>query len=317
MTSLFPRIEPYDRGMLDVGDGNRIYWEVCGNASGKPAVVFHGGPGSGCTEEVRRLFDPQAYRIVLFDQRNCGRSIPHASDFATDLAANMTQHLLADIEALRRHLGIERWLIFGSSWGATLALAYAETHPGRVSEMVLASVTTSRPSEIHWLYHEAGRLFPEAWARFRAGARVTDRNADLIEAYHRLLNDPDPAVREEAAKNWCEWEAAVVSVDPKPLPRYDDPKFRMAFARIVTHYFRHNAWLEDGILLRNAYHLKDIPGILIHGRLDLGSPLDNAWELSRAWPGSELIVVHDAGHETRAPGMRESILAAIGQFAGR
>jgi proline iminopeptidase len=317
MPDLYPKIEPYDQGMLNVGHGQRIYWEVCGNPHGKPAVVLHGGPGSGCTPEVRRCFDPATYRIVLFDQRGSGRSTPHASDPDTDLSANTTHHLLRDIETLRRLLGIERWLVFGSSWGATLALAYAQQLPHCVSELILSSVTTSRRSEIHWLYREAGRLFPQDWARFRAGAGAGDPNADLVEAYYRLLRDPDAVVREDAAKNWCDWEAAIVSVEPnyKPHPRYDDPRFRMAFARIVTHYFRHNAWLEDGVLLRDAHRLAGIPGILIHGRLDLGSPIDTAWELSRAWPGSELVTVHDAGHESRTPGMRENIVAATDRFA--
>lgn len=317
MNDLFPKIEPTDQGMLDVGDGNRVYWEACGNPRGKPAVVFHGGPGSGSTPVARRFFDPAVYRIIQFDQRGCGRSTPHAADPANSLAANTTQHLLGDIEALRSRLAIDHWLVFGSSWGATLALAYAQTYPRSVSEMVLSSITTSRPSEIHWLYHEAGRLFPEHWARFRAG--VGDPQPNLVEAYYRLLNSSDPAMREEAARNWCDWEAAVVSVDPnhKPHPRYDDPRFRMAFARIVTHYFHHAVWLEDGILLRNAHRLSGIPGILIHGRLDIGSPLDTAWALSQAWSGSELIIVPYAGHEVRTPGMRMHILAALARFSDR
>ncbi len=317
MADLYPPIEPYDHGMLDVGDGHRLYWEVCGNPLGKPAVVLHGGPGSGCTADVRRYLDPEKYRAVLFDQRNAGRSTPHASDFATDLSTNTTAHLVADIEKLRTHLKIDRWLVFGFSWGATLGLAYGQAHPSRVSEMVLFSVGTSRRSEIHWLYHEAGRLFPEAWARFRDASGAVDEDADLIAAYHRLLHDSDSAVREKAARDWCDWEDAVVSAAPnrKPSERYADPRFRMAFARIVTHYFSHGAFLEDGILLRNAHLLRGIPGVLIHGRLDISSPLESAWLLSRAWPGSELIVVDNAGHETRTPGMRENILAALDRFS--
>ena len=313
MPDLYPKIEPFDHGMLDVGDGHRLYWEVCGNPDGVPAVVLHGGPGSGCTADVRRFFDPRRYRVVLFDQRNAGRSTPHASDPTTDLSTNTTAHLLADMERLRIHLRIERWVIFGSSWGTTLGLAYAERYRDRVRAMVLSSVTTTRRSEIHWLYHEAGRYFPEEWARFRAGAGTND--GDLVEAYARLLNDPQ--TREKAARDWCDWEDAVVSTAPgrKPSARYADPRFRMGFARIVTHYFRNGAWLEEGALIRDAHTLAGIPGVLIHGRLDLGSPIDTAWELSRAWPGSELIVVHDAGHEVRTPGMRESILAALDRFA--
>jgi len=313
MPDLYPKIEPFEHGMLDVGEGHRLYWEVCGNPQGIPAVVLHGGPGSGCTPDVRRFFDSARYRVVLFDQRNAGRSTPHASDPETDLATNTTAHLIADMETLRTHLRIEHWLIFGSSWGTTLGLAYAQAHPQRVSAMVLSSVTTTRRSEIHWLYHEAGRYFPEDWARFRAGAD----GPDLVEAYALRLNDPDASVREKAARDWCDWEDAVVSTVPgrRPSPRYADPHFRMGFARIVTHYFRNGAWLEEGALIRNAHKLAGIPGVLIHGRLDLGSPIDTAYALSKAWPGSELVVVHDAGHELRTSGMRDSILAALERFA--
>jgi proline iminopeptidase len=315
MPEPFPPIEPYDHGMLDVGDGHRVYWEVCGNPDGKPALVLHGGPGSGCTPSHRRLFDPELYRIVLFDQRNCGRSTPHASDPAVDLSTNTTGHLLADIETLRRHLGVEKWMLFGQSWGVTLGTAYALHHPDRVSECVFASITTTRPSEIHWLYHGAGQFFPDEWYRFREGAKNDDPNINLVEAYHRLLNDTDAAVREEAARYWCEWEDAIVAVTPKRKwnPRYDDPAFRLCFARIVTHYFRHQAWLDDAVLLQNAPRLRHIPAILIHGRQDISSPFMTAWALAKSWPGAELIGVHDAGHGT--PMMREHILNAIALFA--
>jgi proline iminopeptidase len=220
---------------------------------------------------------------------------------------------------LRRHLGVERWLVFGGSWGATLALAYAQTHPDRVSELVLSHVTTSRPSEIDWLYHGLAALFPEAWARFQAGAGTSDPAANLIEAYARLLHDPDAAVRDRAARDWCDWETAIVSIDPRhpPHPRYRDPRFRMAFARIVTHYFRHNAWLVDGVLRSDAHRLAGIPGVMIHGRLDLEAPLATAWALAKAWPDSDLIVVEGAGHESVTPGMNEAVLAAIDRFARR
>lgn len=319
MPEPYPKIQPYDHGQLDVGDGNLLYWETCGNPEGKAAVVLHGGPGSGCRKGMRRAFDPTAYRVVLFDQRNAGRSTPHASEPETSLAANTTPHLIADIEALREHLEINRWLVFGGSWGSTLGLAYAEAHPDRVTELVLFSVTTSRPRDIHWLYHEAGRLFPEAWWRFRNGVPEAERDGNLVEAYFRLLCDPDPAVREKAARDWCDWEIAVVSVDPdhEPQPRYDDPRFRMAFARIVTHYFAHDAWLEDGVLLRNAPSLVGIRCVLIHGQLDLGTPVASAWELARVLPDSELVVVHEAGHETRTPGMLESTIAATDKFAAQ
>ena len=276
--------------MLDVGDGNAVYWEVCGNPDGKPAVVLHGGPGSGCTPWHRRWFDPDVYRIVLFDQRQCGRSTPHASKHDTDLRTNTTHHLLRDIEQLRSHLSIERWLVCGNSWGATLAQAYAQQHPERVSEIILLAVTTADHAGIDWLYHGAGRFFPEAWTAFR---EAIDGD-DLVAAYHELLNDPDDAVRARAAERWCAWEDAVANLGRNA--RYDDPRFRMAFARIVTHYFHHDMWIEDGALLRDAHLLRDIPGVLIHGRLDIGGPLITAWELAQAWPDAELVVVDTDGH---------------------
>jgi proline iminopeptidase len=317
MPTLFPAIEPYETGLLDVGYGQHLYWETCGNPDGQPALVLHGGPGSGCTVGARRMFDPAAFRVVLFDQRQCGRSTPHASDPAIDLSLNTTAHQLADIEALRAHLGVERWLVYGASWGSVLGLAYAEAHPERVSALVLSHVGGSRHADIAWLYHGVGRYFPEDWARFRDGAGVADPDADLIEAYRRRLADPDPAVRTKAASDWCDWEARVISTDPdhpRP-PRYDDPRFRMAFARIVTHYFAHKCWLEDGQLLRDAHRLAGLPGALVCGRLDLGSPIESAWLLHKAWPGSELTVVENAGHETSTPGMMDSILAAIDRFS--
>jgi proline iminopeptidase len=286
----YPEIEPYEHGFLDVGDGQELYWETCGNPGGKPAVVLHGGPGSGCTPGSRRNFDPVAYRVVLFDQRGSGRSLPHASDPAVDLSTNTTHHLIGDIELLREHVGVDQWLVWGASWGSTLALAYSQLHPERVTEIVLASVTMTQPTDIHWLYHGVGRFLPEEWERFRAGVPEDERGGDLVAAYHRLLADPDPAVREKAARDWCVWEDAVVSLEPNwvPNPRYDDPRFRMAFARIVTHYFHHQAWLEDDQLLRDAGRLVGIPGVLVHGRLDLGGPAVVAWKLARAWPDAEL-----------------------------
>src|SRR3954465_4268393 len=223
---MYPPIEPYDHGMLDVGDGNRVYWETCGNPAGKPALVVHGGPGSGASPGMPRQFDPERYRAVLFDQRGCGRSRPHASDPATDMAVNTTDHLIADMERLREHLGIERWLLYGGSWGSTLSLAYAERHPERVSEIVLVAVTTTRRSEVDWLYRGAGRFFPEAWERFRDGVPEADRDRataaegahDLLAAYVRLLEDPDPQVRRRATNGWARWEDAVVALEPGGKP---------------------------------------------------------------------------------------------------
>jgi proline iminopeptidase len=312
MAGLFPEIEPYDSGHLDVGDGNRVYWETCGNPEGKPALVLHGGPGSGCTPTHRRFFDPSVYKIVLFDQRGSGRSTPHAGDSQTSLEHNTTERLVWDIEALRSYLGIDRWLVFGNSWGSTLALVYGQLHPERVSEMVLMAVTTSDREQIRWLYHGAGRFFPEAWERFRAGAGVGGQDDDLVGAYYRLLASPDPGVREQAAAEWCRWEDAVVS-GAEPNPRYDDPRFRMGFARIVTHYFHHGAWLEPRHIIRNVHQLHGIPAVLIHGQLDHSTLIATAEELAGAWPDSELIVV-DAGHLANEPSMAEAAGDATNRF---
>lgn len=315
MRQLWPEIEPDETGLLDVGDGQRIYWEACGARNGKPAVVLHGGPGSGCVPSWRRLFDPRAYRIVLFDQRGCGRSVPHASEPDVALATNTTHHLIADIERLRRHLSIERWLVLGGSWGSTLALAYGERYPDRVTEMVLFSVTTTTRREVEWVTRDAGRFFPAQWRRFRDGVPGPERDGSLVEAYNRLLLDPDPAVHDRAARDWCAWEDAHVRTRPGDPPdsRYDDPVFRLGFARLVTHYWRNAAWLLDGALLRDVEKLADIPAVLIHGRLDLSSPLDVPWTLAESWDASELVVIDDAGH-TRGTAMTTALMAATDRF---
>ncbi|GGP85711.1 prolyl aminopeptidase [Streptosporangium pseudovulgare] len=312
-------IEPYDHGMLDVGDGNLVHWEAYGNPEGKPALVVHGGPGAGSSARHPRSFDPERYRIVLFDQRGCGRSTPHASDPAADMSVNTTEHLLADMERLREHLGIDRWLLFGGSWGSTLILAYAERHPERVSEIVIPAVTMTRPSETDWLYRGVGRFFPEAWDRFRAGVPEADRDGDLLAAYARLMEHPDAEVRYRAATDWLAWEDAVISMEPngKRGAYSDRPSdAAMAFVRICAHYFSNDAWLEDGVLLREAHRLAGIPGVLIHGRHDLGSPVSTAWELAQAWPDAKLVVVEDSGH-TGSDTMRDEIRAALDRFAVR
>ncbi len=319
MAELYPPTEPYAEGLLDVGDGNRVHWEACGNPDGKPALVVHGGPGSGCTPGHRRYFDPARYRVVLFDQRGCGRSTPRADDPATDMSRNTTAHLVADMELLRRHLGIESWLLFGASWGSTLILAYAELHPDRVTEIVIPGVTSTRRSEIDWLYHGLRRFFPVEWERFRLGVPAADRDGDLVGAYARLLADPDPAVRLRAARDWSVWEDATISLEPNGRPgSYSDRPDAdlVARARICAHYFSNGAWLEEGVLLREATRLAGIPGVLIHGRMDLGSPIGTAWELARAWPDAELVVIDDSGH-SGSDTMRAREREALDAFARR
>ncbi|MBS3941174.1 MAG: prolyl aminopeptidase [Actinobacteria bacterium] len=311
----YPPIEPYDHGHLDVGDGQRVYWEVCGNPDGRPALVVHGGPGSGCTPGVRRFFDPERYRVVLVDQRGCGRSLPHAGDPVVDLSANTTAHLVADFERIRKHLDIDRWVLFGGSWGSTLSLAYAVGHPDRVLAAVLLAITTGRHAEVDWVAGGVAQFFPEAWERLRMGLPPSLRD-NVVAGYHRLLSDPDPAVHGPAADRWCDWEDAIVAMDEdEPVdPRYLDPRFRVAFARLVVHYFHHRLFLDDGEVLARVPVLGGTPGVLIQGRMDLTAPMDNAWRLHRAWPGSELVVLGGAGHGT-GEGMDDAILAALDRFA--
>jgi proline iminopeptidase len=294
---VFPAADPYDSGLLDVGDGHEVYWESCGNPEGKPVVFLHGGPGSGCRPWQRQLFDPDTYRAVLFDQRGSGRSRPLASEPHADLGANTTGDLIADIEKLREHLGVDRWTVLGMSWGTTLGLAYAQTHTERVTALVLALVTTTSRREVDWVTRDVGRIFPEEWDRFAAAVPDSLRHLRLVDAYAELLSDPEPTVHDRAAREWCTWEDAHVSLAAghKPNPRYEDPKFRLRFARLVTHYWRHDAFLEDNQLLRDAPLLNGIPGELIHGRYDVSGPLETAWRLSRAWTTSHLQVI-DAGH---------------------
>jgi proline iminopeptidase len=318
---VYPPIEPYDTGMLDTGDGNAVYWETCGNPDGLPALVVHGGPGAGCSIGARKAFDPRRYRIVLFDQRNCGRSTPHASDPAADMSLNTTAHLIRDMERLREHLGVQTWLLSGGSWGVTLALAYAQRHPERVSGMLLASITSGRRSELDWLYRGAGRMFPEAWARFRDFVGAEDHRLptdteppveDLLRLYAQSMEHPDADIRARAATEWLAWEDAVISMESNGRPgqysnRPDDAK--LAFVRICAHYFANDCFLPDGVLIREAATLADIPAVLVHGRGDLGGPVITAWELARAWPGAELVVVEDSGH-TGSTAMQEALHAA-------
>ncbi|MFF2849327.1 prolyl aminopeptidase [Streptomyces sp. NPDC058001] len=313
--SLYPEIEPYEHGMLDVGDGNRVYWEVCGNPRGKPAVVLHGGPGSGCTPGFRRWFDPEAYRIVLLDQRGCGRSTPHASAYGTDMSVNTTPRLIADLELLRERLGIERWLVWGGSWGSVLGLRYAQTVPGVVSELVLTGIATGSRAEVALLTRGLGQIFPEAFARFRDEVPVGERDGDLAVAYDRLLASPDPEVRARAARAWTDWETAIVPAPPRSVPRYEDAVFRAGFARTVAHYFAHDHLLgEDGVVLRDAPLLAGIPGTLVQGSLDFGNLLGTVWRLHQAWPDSELVIVDEVGHDAGAPGVGAELVRATNKY---
>ncbi|MFD9894770.1 prolyl aminopeptidase [Amycolatopsis sp. NPDC059027] len=318
MIGLYPEIEPYDRGMLPVGDGNAIYWEECGNPQGKPVVFLHGGPGSGATPRHRRLFDPARYRIVVFDQRGCGRSTPHCGSPGVDLAVNTTWHLVADIERLRGARGIERWLVFGGSWGSVLALAYAETYPERVTELVLRGVATLRPKELQWLYGGgAGYLFPEAWSRFLEPVPQSRRGEDLIEVYYELLNHSDPDVHLPAAIAWSRWEGETVKFAPRAdvVAAFTDPRFALAIARIENHYFRNGGWFAEDQLIRDAGKLAGIPCVLVQGRYDVVTPATTAWELAQVLPGAELIMIGDAGHAFDEPGTLRELVSATDRFA--
>ncbi|MFD2237115.1 prolyl aminopeptidase [Aureimonas populi] len=311
---LYPSIEPFASGRLPVGDGHELYWELCGNPEGKPAVFLHGGPGSGCGPVHRRLFDPARYKVLLFDQRGCGRSTPLAT-----LEANTTWHLVADIERLRTHFGVERWMVFGGSWGATLGLAYAQSHPERVSEMVLRGVFSGRKAELDWFYRAgASRLFPDEWELFLAPLEEGER-ADPIAAYRRLLTHEDPAERGRAARAWTRWEARTVSMRTLPVLPVDGTAASaatLAFARIENHYFVHDLWLEEGQLLRQAHRLSGIPGVIVQGRYDVVTPPITAWELHKAWAGSQLTIVEDAGHAFSEPGTLKALVAATDRLAG-
>jgi len=310
---MYPAIEPYDSGMLDVGDGHQVYWESCGTPGAKPAVLLHGGPGAGLSPEHRRLFDPARYQVMLFDQRGCGRSTPNAS-----LEANTTWHLVDDIERLRVIAGVDRWSVFGGSWGSTLALAYAETHPDRVTDMVLRGIFTVRREEIAWYYQEgASWLYPDLWESFLAPIPAEERS-DLVAAYRRRLVADDAAVRLEAARAWSLWEGQTITLLPNPALRevFAQDEYALAFARIENHYFVHDAFLEPGQLLRDASRLRHIPGVIVQGRYDLATPMRTAWDLHRAWPEADFQVVADAGHAFDEPGILHRLIEATDRFAG-
>jgi len=316
MFVLFPPIDAHETGMLDVGEGPTSHWEIAGNPNGKPVVFLHGGPGSGTHPLQRRMFDPAAYRIVLFDQRGCGRSTPHVAAGEAGLADNTTWHLVADMEKLREHLGIERWQLFGGSWGATLAVAYAETHPERVSEIVLRGVFLLRQVELDWMYAGgAGMLFPEAYASFVDAVPPAERS-DLLTAYHRLINSPDPDVRASAAVAWSNWEGAAVSLipDAQMMAQYAKPSFAVPFARIALHYFTNLGWLDPDQLLRDAGKLAGIPGRIIQGRYDAVTPPATAWALHQAWPDSEFLMLPRAGHAVTDTGILDGLIKATNEF---
>jgi proline iminopeptidase len=316
--TLYPEIEPYDEGMLDVGDGQRVHWELCGNPAGKPAVFLHGGPGGGLVPEYRRMFDPDAYRVLLFDQRGCGLSTPNAGEPDSDLSSNTTWHLVADIERLREMIGVDRWLVFGGSWGSTLGLAYAETHPERVSELIVRGIYTIRALELRWAYAGgSAHLFPDAWEDFVAPIPSDERD-DFLGAYHRRVHDPDPAVNGAAAVAWSVWEAVQLHLIPRPasIEKYRDPAVALPFARIETHYFVNGGFMADGQLLRDAGRLRDIPGVIVQGRYDMCTPPITAWDLHRAWPEAAFVIVDDAGHAYGEPGITDRLLEATDRFAG-
>jgi proline iminopeptidase len=310
----YPPIEPYASGRLDVGDGHSLYWERCGTPGAKPAVMLHGGPGAGCSPDHRRQFDPARYDVLLFDQRGCGRSTPHAS-----LDANTTWHLVADIERLREMAGVDRWQVFGGSWGSTLALAYAQRHPERVAELVLRGIFTFRQTELDWLYkYGASEIYPDKWEEFLAPIPDEERS-DLVAAYHRRLTGEDPKARLAAAKAWSKWEAETVTLLPNPhvVEEHTGDDFAIAIARIENHYMINKGWIEEGALIRDAGILAGIKGVIVQGRHDCCTPPAAAWDLHKAWPGSELNIVPDGGHLYNEPGILDGLIRATDAFAGR
>ena len=311
--TLFPEIQPYRTGFLSVSPLHNIYYEECGNPSGKPVVMVHGGPGGGCNPFMRRFHDPARYRIVLFDQRGCGRSMPYAS-----LVDNTTWDLVADMERLRTHLGIERWQVCGGSWGSTLGLAYAETHPSRVSELILRGIFMLRRAELEWFYQEGcSWIFPDAFAQYQKVIPEAERG-DMIAAYHKRLTSAYRAVQLEAARAWSIWEGTTISLleDADRVKRFGADDYAIAFASIECHYFVNKGFFEcDDQLLRDVGKIRNIPGAIIHGRYDVVTPLKNAWDLKQAWPEADLQIVPDAGHAMTEPGITHEIIMAAERFA--
>lgn len=316
MTTLrtyYPEIEPYASGHLDTGDGHSIYWERVGTPGAKPAVFLHGGPGGGLSPNQRRAFDPARYDVLLFDQRGCGKSTPFAS-----LDNNTTWDLVADIERLREMIGVERWLVFGGSWGSTLALAYAETHPERATEIVLRGIFTLRRWELEWYYQKgASLLFPDKWERFVAPIPVAERG-DIMAAYRARLTGSDRTAQVAAAREWARWEGETITLlpDPDVSSAFYGEDYALAFARIENHYFVHAGWMEDGQLIRDAGKLRAIPAVIVQGRYDIACPPQIAWDLHRAWPEAEFHMVEGAGHALSQPGILHHLIEATDRFAG-
>ncbi|MBM7367044.1 prolyl aminopeptidase [Gordonia hydrophobica] len=314
MRTLYPPIEAHDSGHLNVGDGQEIYWETSGNPDGKPVVFVHGGPGGGTAPKQRQFFDPARYRIVLFDQRGCGRSRPHIADGA-DLSVNTTAHLIADMESLRAHLGIDAWQVFGGSWGSTLGLAYAQTHPDRVTELVLRGIFLLRRSEVDWYYNGgAANIYPDLWEGYLDPIPEAERDGDLVAAYHRILTGDDADLARRAAVAWTTWERKTSYLLPHDEPD-DGDRFAVAFATIENHYFVNHGFLDDGQLLANIETIAHIPAVIVQGRYDVVCPMRSAWDLHRAWPSAHLNVVDDAGHASFEAGIVHHLVEATDRFA--
>ncbi|MCM2292007.1 prolyl aminopeptidase [Allorhizobium sp. BGMRC 0089] len=314
LRGFYPEIEPFETGFLDVGDGHTIYWERVGTKGAKPAVFLHGGPGGGVNPNQRRVFDPALYDVILFDQRGCGRSTPHAH-----LEANTTWHLVADIERLREMIGVDKWLVFGGSWGSTLALAYAQTHPERVSELVMRGIYTLTKGELDWYYQfGVSEMYPDRWQRFIAPIPPEERH-EMMAAYHRRLTGGDKALQIECARAWSQWEAATISLVPDPdlIEDFGEDHYALAFARIENHFFMHGGWLEERQLLNNAHKLNGIAGVIVHGRYDMPCPLRYAYELSQVWTTAEFHIIEAAGHAMSEPGILDQLIRATDRFAGK
>lgn len=314
LRTLYPEIEPFESGMLDVGDGHRVRWERVGTRGAKPAVFLHGGPGGGISPTQRRVFDPAKYDVILFDQRGCGQSTPHAG-----LEANTTWHLVADIERLRQMIGVDKWLVFGGSWGSTLALAYAQKYPERVSELVLRGIFLARQTEKHWLYtYGASEVMPEQWDDFTGLIPEAERG-DLVKAYYERLTSTDEATRLAAAKEWSLWEGSVATLlpDPELLDSFADPSKAVPFARICAKFFLEDFFLDEAQLLKDVGKLAGIPGVIVQGRHDVCTPPGAAWALKKAWPEAELWIVPDAGHAASEPGIVDGLVRATDKLAGK